>query len=316
MATYAIYGEVIFPAHRGRSNILVRRFSSLKIVKSWKMLTDTAIIIIARKNNAFHSNEVRKLLKSGDPVIIKMGYDGKLFTEFEGYIENIGTGSPIVITCEDEMYKLKRKTASISKQRCTLKELIEEIAKDYKIDCEDTQLGNVRYSNMAVTEILKDLQEKAGLYSFFREGTLVVGKTTLDSKPVKLVIEKQADESLKEKEIKEVWVKVESFQQHGKSLIFEIGDKGGTTLHIKQPNLTKIEIEKIGKELYEKSQQEGLTGDITLFGVPRLEHGMSVELRSNLYSERNGSFYIDGIEKSIAKDEGYRQKLELGQKAK
>lgn len=317
MATYAIYGEVEFPTHRGRAKMLIRKFSSLKVVSGWEMLTDTAEVVIARKNDAFYGNEVKKLLKIGDPVVIKMGYDGELFDEFEGYIESIGTGSPIVIRCEDEMYKLKRTTVSISKERCTLKQLLQEITKGYEIDCEDTQLGSVRYSNVTVTAILEDLKEKAGLYSFFRGKTLVVGKTTIeDAKPVELVIEKQANESLKEKEVKEVWVKVESLQKHGKSLMYETGDKGGTMLSIKQPNLTKVEIQEVAERLYEKSQQEGLEGDIVLFGVPRMQHGVSVDLKSNLYSERNGAFYVDAVEKSIVSGEGYRQKLKLGQKAK
>lgn len=316
MATYAIYGEVEFPAHRGRAKMLIRKFSSLKVVSSWEMLTDTAEIVIARKNDVVDSNRVNELLKSGDPVVFRFGYDGELHTEFQGYIENVSTGSPIVISCEDEMYKLKRTTVSISKQRCSLKQLLQEIAGDYTVDCEDTQIGDVRYSNMPVTAILEDLKEKAGLYSFFRGKTLVVGKTTLNDAPIELVIEKQANESLKEKEVKEVWVKVESLQKHGKNLTYETGDKGGTTLNIKQPSLTKIEMKEMAERLYKKSQAEGLDGGITLFGVPRVEHGMSVELRSNLYSERNGAFYIDATEKSIASGEGYRQNLKLGQKAK
>ncbi len=316
MATYAIYSEVDFPAHRGRQGLRIRRFSSLNVVSSWKMLTDTAEIVVTRRNDAKTKNRINEILKSGDPVIIKMGYNGELFTEFTGYIENVGTGSPLVISCEDEMFQLKRKTVSISKERCTLKQLLQEIAKGYEVDCEDTQLGNVRYSNMAVSAILEDLKEKAGLYSFFRGKTLVVGKTTLDSKPVQLVIEKQANESLKEKEVKKVWVKVESLQQHGKALTYETGDKGGTILSIKQPNLTKVEIKEVADRMYKQSQQKGLDGDITLFGVPRLIHGMTVELRSNMYSERNGSFYVDGTEKSITSDGGYRQVLKLGRKAK
>ncbi len=316
MATYAIYGEVEFPAHRGRKGLRIRKFSSLNVVSSWEMLTDTAEIVVPRKSNVIDSNRVNELLKSSDPVIIRMGYDGELFTEFTGYIENVSTGSPLVISCEDEMYKLKRTTVSVSKERCMLKQLLQEIAKGYEIDCEDTQLGNVRYSNMSVSEILEDLKEKTGLYSFFRGKTLVVGKTTLNTEPVSLVIEKQASENLKEKEVKKVWVKVESLQQHGKALTYETGDKGGTMLSIKQPNLTKVEIKEVADRMYKQSQQKGLDGDITLFGVPRLMHGMSVALWSNMYSERNGNFYVDGTEKSITSDGGYRQVLKLGKKAK
>ncbi len=316
MATYAIYSELDFPAHRGRERLRIRRFSSLNVVSSWEMLTDTAEIVVPRKSDVIDSNRVNELLKSGDPVIIRMGYDGELFTEFSGYIENVSTGSPVVISCEDEMFQLKRKTVSVSKERCTLKQLLQEIAKGYEVDCEDTQLGNVRYSNMAVSAILEDLKEKTGLCSFFRGKTLVVGKTTLDTKPVQLVIEKQANESLKEKEVKKVWVKVESLQQHGKALTYETGDKGGTMLSIKQPNLTKVEIKEVADRMYKQSQQKGLDGTITLFGVPRLVRGMSVELRSNMYSERNGNFYVDGTEKSMTSDGGYRQVLKLGKRVK
>ncbi len=181
MAVYAIHGEVVFPAHRGRQGLRIRKFSSLKVISGWEMLTDTAEVVIARKSDVIDSNRVKEYLKTGDPVVFRMGYDSNdnLFTEFSGYIQGISTGSPLVISCEDEMFQLKRKTVSISKQRCTLKQLLQVIAKGYEIDCEDTQLGDVRYSNVAVTQILEDLKEKAGLHSFFRGKKLVVGKTTL-----------------------------------------------------------------------------------------------------------------------------------------
>lgn len=313
--TYAIYGEIEFPAFRTRGKVLIRRFSSVKTESSWKKLTDTATIVLPRNVKDFDRYKVNEIFQAGDPVIIRLGYDGDLYDEFTGYIFKVTTGVPIEITLEDEMYMLKRKTVSVSKASCSLKELLNTIAPGYSVQCDDTAIGSVRYSNKLVSEILDDLKSKMGLYTYFRGKTLVCGRTSIDGgQRVKVTVERQASESMKERNIEQVYVRLESLQKNGKMLKGEKGEKKGNTITIKQPNLTKIEIERVVNDAYDKATKPGLEGDLTLFGIPRLQHGMIADLKSILYSEKDGAYYIDSVTKTIASGQGYRQVAKLGDK--
>ena len=247
--------------------------------------------------------------------MISAGYNGEEVEEFSGYILQVSTGFPVVINCEDEMYKLKRETVNVSKRNCSLKELLSEIAKGYTVICDDAQLGSVRYSNMLVSEVLDELKQKMGFYSYFRGKTLVCGRTSIDGgKHVRVSLEKQASESLKEKSIEKIYVRVESLQRDGKILKVDKGEKNSNGIIIKQPNLTLVEIRRIVEETYANAMKPGLDGDLTLWGIPRLEHGMIADLTSNLYPEKNGSYYIDSVKKTASPESGYRQVAKLGNK--
>lgn len=313
--TLAFSGQIYFPAAHGRQAITIRRFIDVEIVSGRMQLTGTAMIRFPRNVRNFDRQKVNDLFRKGDPVTISLGYNGDEVEEFSGYVLQVSTGFPIELRCEDEMYNLKRKTVSISKRSCTLKELLSEIASGYKLLCDDTAIGSVRYSKELVSQILDDLKQKLGFYTYFRGKTLVCGRTSIDGgKRQQIIIEKQANDTLKEKSIEKVYVRMESLQKNGKMLKFDMGEKNSNNIVLKQPNLTLIEIKKIVQATYEQALKPGLDGELTLFGVPRLEHGMIVDLVSVLYPEKNGSYYVDSVKKTVTVDGGYRQVAKLGNK--
>ena len=79
-------------------------------------------------------------------------------------------------------------------------------------------------------------------------------------------------------------------------------------------DMTKEEMTREAQRLYELSKRPGLDGDVTLWGIPRVQHGCRMKLKSVLYPEKNGTYYIDAVTKTFAK-EGYRQVCKLGLKA-
>ena len=322
--TYAVSAEVEFPAVRDRERIIVRRVSSIKIETSWKNLTDTATVVLPRKVRDFDRMAVGDMFQDGDPIIIRYGYNGELNVEFEGYLSQVSTYVPVVLTCEDEMYKLKRKTVSVSREKCTLKQLLTAVAPGYKIQCDDMSVGSVRYDSKLVTEIFDDLKQKMQLHTYFKGKTLVCGITSIgDGSLVDVVIERQAENSLKDKSVGKIWVRVESLQHYQrktagkkqpKKLFATKGEKDGNKITIRQPNLTQVEIDKIADNIYTKAKQPGLDGDLILFGIPHIEHGMTAKLSSILYPERNGMYYIDSVVKELEISKGVRQTAKLGNK--
>lgn len=311
MSTYALYGEIRF---KGKQPFIIRRFSEVKIESSWRSLTDTAEITLPRNVKDF---EVLDVFKEGDAVEIWLGYDGNLVLEFSGYIKKIAIGIPLVISCEDEMYKLKRSTESVSMKSATLEQFLKQIAPGYEVKCDNVLLGAVRFSKMAASEIMEELQ-KQGIYCWFEGKTLRAFSTSKsESDPVEILLERTASESLKQREIEKTLVIMSVIRKKGKKLRVEVGDAPAgkrITREISGVDMSKDELTREAQRLYELSKQPGLDGDVTLWGVPRVQHGYRMKLKSVLFPEKNGTYYIDAVTKTFGK-QGYRQVCKLGLKA-
>lgn len=318
MSTYALYGELIFPANKGRQAFKIRRFSDCRIESSWQSLTDTAEITIPRKVKDFDRMKVSEWFREGDPIEIWLGYNGNLELEYSGYINKVPAGIPLVINCEDEMYKLKRQTVSISKSNCTLRELLESLAPGYSIECNETELiGDVRYSKMASSQILEDLKKK-GINSWFEGKVLYAfGKSKGELEPVDVTLEKTAGESLKQKAIEDTMVIISLIRKKGKKLKVEFGDEGAgkrLTKEISGITISEADMKQEAERIYKDAKQPGLDGDVTLFGIPRVQHGMKMNLNSVLYPEKDGVYYIDAVTKEF-NHQNYTQACKLGDQA-
>lgn len=321
--SYAMCSRVTFPSNERRDKLLMERVNSVHVESSWKMLTDTAEIILPKKVKEFSGNRIDQLFQAGDEVQIELGYDGNLYLEFTGYIASVSTGIPVVLRLEDEMYKLKRKTVKYASPNAKLEELLKSIAPDYPIDAyTGVELGAVRYSNVTAAQVLEDIQKKTGLYSYFENKTLRCGKVYGDdakAEPVKVSLERNAvSEELNTDSGKtqEVQVKVISINKGGKKLEATAGKKGGTLNTLTYVGITvEADLKKQAERDLKRLTQNKLSGGITLFGIPRVRHGTILEIESELSPEMNGSYYIEKVTKDFNDDATYRQKIELGGKA-
>jgi hypothetical protein len=106
-------------------------------------------------------------------------------------------------------------------------------------------------------------------------------------------------------------------RRKGKKVRVEVGDQPGGRRVVREiagVEMTKEEMTREAQRLYELSKRPGLDGDVTLFGIPRVQHGYTMKLKSVLYPDKNGTYYIDAVTKTFSK-EGYRQVCKLGLKA-
>jgi hypothetical protein len=318
MSTYAMYGEVYFAANNGRPAIMTRRINDIKIESSWRSLTDTADITLPRNVRDYDRQKISEVFHEGDPVEIWLGYNGSLTLEFSGYISKVPAGVPLIIRCEDEMYKLKRTLVSVSIKNCTLKSLLQKIAPGYTITCDETKLlGSVRYSKWSASNILDDLK-KAGIHCWF-EGKILHAFSTSksDLAPVSVLLEKTAGESLKQKTVEDTLVTISLLQKIGKKIKVEYGEKSAGVKINRQLSgvvMSKTEMLNEAKKIYAQAKTPGLDGDVTLFGVPHVQHGMKLKMRSTIYPEKDGTYYIDAVTKTF-NNQGYRQVCKLADKA-
>lgn len=321
--SYVMCSKITFPANDRRDLLLLERVNSVHVESSWKLLTDTAEIILPKKVKEFSGNRIDQLFQAGDEVWIELGYDGNLYTEFTGYITSVSTGVPVVLHLEDEMYKLKRKTVKYSSPNAKLEDLLKSVAPGYQIDVyTGVELGAVRYSNVTAAQVLEDIQKKTGLYSYFEYKTLRCGKVYGDeakAEPVKIDLERNAvSEELNSDSGKtdEIQVKVISINKGGKKLEVTAGKEGGTLNTLTYVGITvEADLKNQAERDLKRLKQNKLSGGITLFGIPRVRHGMVLEIESELSPEMNGSYYIEKVTKDFNDDATYRQKIELGGKA-
>jgi hypothetical protein len=320
LMSYTMRSHIIFGKTERREEVNVYKVTSVTIVSSWKQLTDTADIVLARGVNVFEKYPLHDLFRVGDPVLIRLGYNDDLRDEFTGYLSDISEGVPITLRCENEMFHLKNKTISISRENIQLRELLSDIAPGYMIDCPDgVELGSVRYANVSPAKILDDIREQTGLHSYFDGKTICCGViygNKSDVKPVSIHIEKQAvSENLKRKGTGEMNVRVRaiSLLKGGKKIQVEAGDKNGTLNTLTYVGIeAKVELEKAATRDLERLKKRGFDGSVELFGIPAMRHGVKTDLSSDLYENLNGVYYVDKVTKTFDDSPKYHQTIEIG----
>lgn len=317
--------QIVFAKNDRRSGIVLTQATEIIVDSSWKLLTSTAEIVIPRKVKFFDKNNVREVFRRGDFVTISFGYKGNNVEEFRGYITEVSADIPIRIKLQDEMWKLKQVPVNFSSPNINLKDLLTSIAPGYKIDAlEGVQIGSVRFPKTTVAEVLEKLQQEPWkLDTYFKNingsPVLVCGKYYADDSDVAKVnfnLERNCVSSslnYVRKDDLQILIKGVSTLSNGTKIEVDFGDKEGQTRQLTHYNKTKSELEILVKLDFEKCKQDRVDGSFTAFGIPSVKHGQKADLTSFLYDDRDGIYYIEGVQKTFNR-EGIRQIIKLDQK--
>ena len=315
--------KVVFKATESHPEFYIRRISEVEIESSWKMICSTAQVVLPRNIKDFNQNKVKDWFKRGDKVEIYLcyGLDEDLILEFSGYITQVSADYPITIKLEDEMWRLKQIPVNFSSKNEKLKSFVQKYVTDYPILIDaEVPLGAVNIKNKTLGEVFKKFQEDLSLYSFIRNGKLVVAKPysdVTDEIPV-FDLERNCVSndlnylSKEERTVKVVAESVQNFAKTKKKLKFELGDPDPKTTINKTLSVTTLnDLQAEVRRIYDLYKKEGFDGSFTTFGTPSVQHGQKVKITSSLYNDREGVYYIDSIKKKFSRD-GFRQEIELG----
>ena len=315
--------KVVFKATESHPEFYIRRISEVEIETSWKMICSTAQVVLPRNIKDFNQNKVKDWFKRGDKVEIYLcyGLDEDLILEFSGYITQVSADYPITIKLEDEMWRLKQIPVNFSSKNEKLKSFVQKYVTDYPILIDaEVPLGAVNIKNKTLGEVFKKFQEDLSIYSFIRNGKLVVAKPysdVTDKIPV-FDLERNCVSndlnylSKEERTVKVVAESVQNFAKTKKKLKFELGDPDPKTTINKTLSVTTLnDLQAEVRRIYDLYKKEGFDGSFTTFGTPSVQHGQKVKITSSLYNDREGIYYIDSIKKKFSRD-GYRQEIELG----
>ncbi len=291
--------------------------NSIEIESSWQMLTDNATIVLPA-NIKVDKNKLSKQIKSGDKVTIKTGYKERLNTVFVGYVTYVKPSVPIEITCEDEMWKLKQVSINASGRAKDLDEFMRKYYPEYDVDALNISIGKYYYANKSKAKVLEELKSDFGLYAFFRDKKLVVGKQYSGSGSAKVKFKLDYniitdDLEYKRKDQVKLKVKAISNNADGTKLEIELGAADGESRTLNFYDLTKSELKEFAQREMERLKYDGWRGSFTAFGEPFVKHGDVVELEHAEDSDKKGAYYVDKVVYTFGVD-GYRQEITLGAK--
>lgn len=292
--------------------------NAVEITRDTEKLTTEAKITMPKKVKWDKADKIP--VKRGDSVKISLGYDDNLQTAFVGYVRDVGFKTPIVITCEDEMFKLKQMpTKKKAYRSVSLETLLKDQGISYRLNIMGEQaLGAYRVTADTVAALLGKLSEQ-GIRSFFRyeDGAPVLYCGVLferDTRPAQVFktgLNIISDQSLQQQKAENMRLRVKAvgLMPDNKKIKVEVGDADGEHRTLHTYNKTESELKAWAEQEIKRLKRDGLTGSFTTFGHTLVDCldaiGIVIDgVKSGVYQ----------VKKNIVKygDGGYRQEITLG----
>ena len=292
--------------------------NAVEITRDTEKLTTEAKIIMPKKVKWDKADKIP--VKRGDSVKISLCYDDNLQTAFVGYVRDVGFKTPIVITCEDEMFKLKQMpTKKKAYRSVSLETLLKDQGISYRLNIMGEQaLGAYRVTADTVAALLGKLSEQ-GIRSFFRyeNGAPVLYCGVLferDTRPAQVFktgLNIISDQSLQQQKAENMRLRVKavSLMPDNKKIKVEVGDADGEHRTLHTYNKTESELKAWAEQEIKRLKRDGLTGSFTTFGHTLVDCldaiGIVIDgVKSGVYQ----------VKKNVVKygDSGYRQEITLG----
>lgn len=263
--------------------------------------------------------ETAQVIKVGDKVEIRLGYDNQLNTEFTGYVKRLNYKVPLEIECEDEYYKTRAVNCLFSAKETTLKSCLNTILPGVKLgSCVDLTLKNFIVNNKPGSWVLGLLKKEYGLSVFFDiNGNLYASKAhDVQGDTVKYCLRYNVikDDDLTFQLAQDVKLKVKAicYYKDGTKIEGEIGEEGGETKTLYYYDVKNAaELKALAQQELKRYSYDGYRGKIETFLFPFALPGMVAELDDPVYQERSGNYYIESTEVSFGTG-GARRNVEIG----
>lgn len=297
------------------------KVSSVEVVRDTEALTDTCVLRLPKK--VTWQGEISNPLKRGDEIRVWLGYDDNLQFAFAGFITTIGLKTPIEITCEDFMFKLKAQPAVNKAYRsATLEQILadQNLPIKYKVFGEQ-HIGQYRVTANTVAELLGHLKDNGGVRSFIRyendEPVLYAGVLFELGKTHKQVFSTGVnlidDSQLKVQTAADVKIKVKaiSLMPSNEKIRVDVGDSDGEVRTLHTYNKTEQELKSWAEQELKRLKRDGLTGSFTTFGAELVDKLDNVGIRID--GERKGVYQV---QKNVIKygTDGFRQEITIGER--
>ena len=261
-----------------------------EIISSVDNLADTATIVLpeAVMNDVLNfDNKIGR----GSEVLIELGYDGNLETEFVGFIKDVTTNdSSLKILCEDSLFLFRVGVPDIEMKPTSVKEVaqyvIDNIDSSYSLKC-DYDINYEKFTIHQATgyDILKLLQDetKANIYFNTENKELHIHPPYVEKGGEALYsmqhnIENSSLE-FKNRLDNKVEVTVESTNIKGEVLKVVSGTTGGDKVTLKVGAMDKASMERIANAEVLKRSASGYEGSYDGWLLPLVKPTYSIRIK-------------------------------------
>jgi len=299
---------------------------SLRTQLSWRELTSTATVALPRRL-ILRGQDVYDYLKVGETIEIAVGYLPRLTVVFRGYIARVKPGTPIVLECEDKMWRLKQTRHKAAWASLDINTLMDFLTAGTGITYQtpgQIALGDFRISDASAADVFLKLRETYGLYVYFDvDGVLQVGRPysrLTGTNPVRFSMEAPDANvvnfgNLEWTDAADVKVLIKAYSLSttgGRKVEVEVGTAGGEVHTLPYaPNLTEAQLREAATSELKMRVRSGYKGHFTAFLIPVVQPSNVVDLRSGAYPERSGSYHVDAVT-TVVSPNGGRQEITLG----
>lgn len=260
--------------------------------------------------------ETAQAIRAGDPVVIELGYDGRMYVEFRGYVKQLNLQTPLEIICEDEFYTTRRRNVTLQ-GRTTLADLLKACGLRVGYAAMLT-LASFQADNKPVAWVLGQLQTRYGLSVWFDlEGRVYACepyKVVGDAVKYRLRCNVVKDDELKYQRAEDVRLKIRAvcIYRDGTQVEAEIGPKEGSEKKLYFYDVQdRQELAALAAAELKRYSYDGYAGKITTFLQPYAAPCMVAEIEDEVYRERDGRYYIEGVETTYGTG-GARRVVEIG----
>lgn len=308
-------------------NYRLKMVDAVKVKHSVEQLSDTATVTLPAmvEGKALQvEDKLRPNPNDPTPVTIRLGYDGHLETEFEGFLKAVQTdGGNLTLECEDAIYLFEDKVDDVELKGITMKALLEKVVKQvdpsYRVETEfEFTWEKFVFYHATARDVLKKVQDETKANIWFREGTLHVQPQYAQASDRTVVFDFSRNiesSSLKYRKAtdKKVEVTVKLTNAEGKSFEESAGAPGGKSIKKVVSGVDPSQLKTLAKNEHNLWCFDGYEGSFTGWLVPYVVPGDAVKIIDSDYPTKEGLYYVTGTEISFSK-EGGKRTVSLGRR--
>lgn len=269
--------------------------------------------------------ETAKVIEEGDPVALRLGYNGSLKDEFKGFVARLNFTSPLEIECEGYSYQLRKKQMAGTMKNTTLLAILKELVKGTDIVIDEKNIPHFPIDKMVMekklgTDVLEQIRKTSNqLIRFTFDGNRLWGGLAYfqNRGDVKYRLGWNVinDGNLKKRQAKndQVTVTWKGEMKDGTKVTATSGRKGQVQVKSSHAITDKAALKQLADADVQKQSYDGYEGKITGFGSPFCGTGYKCILDDPKYPERGGNYVVQTVEVQYGLG-GFRRTVGIGAK--